>query len=114
MDFILKIKDALNLQLKDAIFLAILLSIAFNTTLTAQTINNMEKREMAETTEASSAVLTTLKMQHLTTPEEIDNFLAPKPAGRTALKKGLRTDKVYVILLRDFGELAKNAKIALN
>lgn len=114
MDFILKIKDALNLKLKDTVFLAVLISIAFTTTSTYQKINNMEKREIADIIEGSSAVLTTLKKQHLLTPEDIHDFLEPKPAGRTALKRGLRTDKVYTVLLRDFGELAKNAKIALN
>lgn len=66
-----------------------------------------------ETTEAAEAVLSTLKMKNIYEPIDIENFLAEKPAGRTDLLKGLEDEEIYHDLLETYGDLAKNAKIAL-
>lgn len=74
----------------------------------------IENHEIEVALESAEAVLQTLVANDILSPNEISTFLANKPAGRTDLLKGVTNDVVYQSLLETYGDLAKNAKIALD
>lgn len=82
--------------------------------LTYDKVIEMESREFEQIYDRGAAVMNTLISQGFETHEEIQQFLAPKPAGRTDLKTALNNEKTYARLVDTYGELAKVAKRAID
>jgi len=109
-----KVKKALKLSFKEFITLALLFVILALVVQTNTTVNLQEERWYDATLENGVAVMNTLQSQGFTSANEIASFLAPKPAGRTNLKTAVKNDKIYDCLVDTYGDLAKQAKIAVD
>lgn len=107
---ILSVGFTLSNKLDDAIFTE---TEVENIAITAAQVV-VNEYDVSLKKEAAEAVLTTLNKNNIFTPDEIINFLAQKPAGRTDLTNGVNNQEVYAYLVNIFGQLARNAKVALN
>lgn len=78
------------------------------------TLGKMDARYYDDTYQASSMVLANLEKNDICDTQDILSFLEDKPAGKTDLKRGVLEDEVYNKLYMVYGDLARNAKIALS
>lgn len=100
-----------SLTFKEVLFLVLMVAIFWFTWNTNTIIVGMDERYYSDIEEGASAVLSTLQQKGILTPNDIAEFLAPKPAGRTSLKKGVTCEKVYQRLVETYGDLARNARM---
>lgn len=120
IDLITRFLNGCNFTRKDFISLIIIICFALAVfqiyQLTMNTnliIHDAEQRYFEDIEENALAVLNTLQKKNIYEIVDIAEFLAPKPAGRSNLKKGVLHEEIYPRLLKIYGNLAKNAKIAL-
>ena len=103
-----------NFSVKEMVVLALLVFILYFTFTTNSAIQLMEARYQDDIYHGAEGVLITLQKLEIETPEAILEFLAPKPAGKNNLRKGVTDKEIYEKLYEVYGELAKNAKIAFS
>lgn len=119
-DFVNKIIDGFNFNVKDFVVLLIIGIFLYGGYQMFEVVNNtnekvnaMEERYFHDVEENGFAVLASLQNNNILEPKEIIAFLESKPAGKSDLRKALYDEMVYERLVKVFDGLAKNAKKAL-
>lgn len=107
----IKIREAFNFTLKEFLFIILLVILTFFTINTNHLVNGMDQRYYFDIQENAASVLTTLQKNNIIEPNDILDFLSQKPAGKSDLKKGVTTERTYILLVEQYGVLAKNARI---